>query len=198
MPVKRRIVRKFVDKNGLRKSVDDAKSLWDEDKKVVDGSVGINKLTKKGAAKEIRLVEPVTVARDMSKNFPEEELDKVVNSMYVSRVGKGKMLLPNKPDFRTKRSRRFREAYRQMVIDNGGFESTSEIQRALFRRAAGYICVGEEVDVILVTDPRAAFKSLNDITKGLVSIARTLGLERKAKVINNEDPVVAYMRDQSK
>lgn len=163
----------------------------------VGNGTSISKKQARYAASNLSIQDALFAARQLERAMEHLDLEHPGAEMYHSRLSKAKTLMPEKVDGRTIRARRFREIYFNLVSDLGGRDNITELQRGLCKSATGILVIQEELLVLLMRDPRSVMKTLVELGKALVAVARTLGIQRQPKLING-DPLDAYLHQAPK
>lgn len=103
----------------------------------------------------------------------------------LTRIHKGKIMVPPVVDGRTYRAKRFKEIFKTIVSDLGGFDRVTELKRAMARRCAALAVIAEEYETYwLIQDGLLnpmALDSLMSCGRTLANLADKLGLERVAR-----------------
>jgi hypothetical protein len=93
-----------------------------------------------------------------------------------SAIVNGTRLLPRGLDARSARGRRWKEVHRSLVEATGGEDSLTESRRALIRRCASLVVLGEDLDARIVAgdvvDPLEVVRVSGQLSRTL----RELGL----------------------
>lgn len=134
-----------------------------------------------------RAVRPLLAAEQLAAST-NIDLEYSPSAAYMSKVSRGKILMPKEVDGRTFRARRFREAYLQVVEDLGGTENITEIQRGLIRRFAAFDTIALELETKLLTyDNTFSTLEYAMVVNQLAKIAKLLGIERRSRLVNPGD-----------
>jgi len=116
-----------------------------------------------------------------------EDVTKVPSKTNRTRFANGRVALPT-VDGRTYRARRIKETYAFMVEDVGGFDRLTEARRGMLMRTACLQGMAEEYEKLFAThDPQFSLQAYIALTKILHYHYKTIGLERDAKSVENED-----------
>ena len=89
-------------------------------------------------------------------------------------------------DGRTQTARRFRDLVEVMTNDLGGADLLSEGQRQLIRRAASLSIMAESIEADLARDLAFDLNNYGMVCDRLRRILESLGLERKARPVNDD------------
>lgn len=102
----------------------------------------------------------------------------------LTRIHKGKIMVPPVVDGRTYRAKRFKEIFKTIVSDLGGFDRITELKRTMARRCAALAVIAEEYETFwLIQDGLLSpitLESLMSCGRTLANLADKLGLERVA------------------
>jgi hypothetical protein len=103
----------------------------------------------------------------------------------LTRIHKGKIMVPPVVDGRTYRAKRFKEIFKTIVSDLGGFDRITELKRTMARRCAALAVIAEEYETFwLIQDGLLnpiTLDSLMSCGRTLANLADKLGLERIAR-----------------
>jgi hypothetical protein len=94
-------------------------------------------------------------------------------------------------DGRTQTARRFRDLIEEISNDLGGPDRLSEGQRQLIRRAASLSIMAESIEADMARDMAFDVTVYGTIADRLRRLFETIGLERRAKPVNDGSNVLA-------
>ena len=94
-------------------------------------------------------------------------------------------------DGRTGTARRYRDLIDSVTADLGGQDHISELERQLIRRHAAIAVAAEALEADLVRDMPVDLNNLGILVDRQRRIAETLGLERRARPVNDGSSILA-------
>ena len=113
-----------------------------------------------------------------------------------SAVANGTRLFIDRVDGRTAAARRFRDILAEMLVDLGGSDRLSEIQRQLVRRFASLSVEAEILEMSIAQGKPLDLQAYSVIVSALSRLASLLGLERRMKEVQPIDNYLEQMGDK--